>query len=464
MSTFLIERNGRFDGPLFSSVPSPKNITDKLHMGDALSAMEDKQNESDDENELISSVDRTLAQQAPDHTSKHKDASSSAMTNSINRSVPGFITHLVGDVGTCKTNKAVMSHACAYSWIGICMGDMHNKGYFCEACFKEHGQSELHYIVLEVLKRKKLTTEAFKSKKFQENFLTQVREAIHDVCLAYCIAAFLEFRETAYFPSNSELACCVRSTGNHSGVILSKFKEWLKTCSAADASFNHHSSAFLYHGPLMKLYDDCIRYGDGQARETVYKLQVPTYAQLGFKNYFQETFRHVINIYAKWPEVARNILQDNCYVNVSGKDAKGIEMDAYAESEVVRPLKVYSSGHTTVKMCERVMGNINLLKSIRSAYKSPESFDVHHTLQHSEQSPFPDQLKATWFCLNKQLFVNKGKKEIAALPIDRKGQFDGKLSNKVVNVYDKSVQIIKDNFKTKIYDCFPDLRYRILTQ
>ena len=85
MSTFLIERNGRFDGPLFSSMPSPKNIADKLHKGDALSAMEDKQNESDDENELISSVDRTLAQQAPDHTSKHKDASSSAMTNSGSR-------------------------------------------------------------------------------------------------------------------------------------------------------------------------------------------------------------------------------------------------------------------------------------------------------------------------------------------------------------------------------------------
>ena len=123
----------------------------------------------------------------------------------------------------------------------------------------------------------------------------------------------------------------------------------------------------------MKLYDDCIRYGDGQARETVYKLQVPTYAQLGFKNYFQETFRDVININAKWPEVAWNILQDNCCVNLSGKEAKEIEMDAYVESEVVRPLKVYSSGHTTVKMCERVMGSIDLLKSIPSAYKIPES-------------------------------------------------------------------------------------------
>ena len=65
-------------------MPSPKNIADKFHMTDALSAMEDKKNESDNENELISFVDRTFAKQAPDHISKHRDASSSAMTNSIN--------------------------------------------------------------------------------------------------------------------------------------------------------------------------------------------------------------------------------------------------------------------------------------------------------------------------------------------------------------------------------------------
>ena len=61
-------------------------------------------------------------------------------------------------------------------------------------------------------------------------------------------------------------------------------------------------------------------------------------------------------------------------------------------------------------------------------------------------------------------FVNKGRKEIAAVPKYRKGQFDGKLSSKVVNVYHKGVQIVEDNFKTNIYDCFPGLRYRILTE
>lgn len=139
-------------------------------------------------------------------------------------------------------------------------------------------------------------------------------------------------------------------------------------------------------------------------------------------------------------------------------------MDAYVESEVVQPLKKYFSGHTTVKMCQRIMGNIDLLKSCRAAYKSRESFDVHHTSCHSEQSPFPDQLKAGWFCLTKDFFANRGRKEVKAIPLGKKGAFQDKISSKVVSSYDKGVQIIKDNFKSKLYECFPDLRYDILVE
>ena len=107
----------------------------------------------------------------------------------------------------------------------------------------------------------------------------------------------------------------------------------------------------------MSMYNDSTRNGDGTTRDVVYKLLMPVYAQLGFKNYFQEAFRHTVNMNAKWPESTRKILQENCCVNLTGKKGKAIEMDAYVESEVIRPLKVYCSGHTTVKMCERLMGN-----------------------------------------------------------------------------------------------------------
>ena len=100
------------------------------------------------------------------------------------RDAPGVVTPVVGDVGTCKTNNATMARFSSFHWAGICVGDMHNKGYLCEACFKEHGKSGLHYIVHDILKRKKLTSEAFKSRKFQENFLLQIREANRDVCVS----------------------------------------------------------------------------------------------------------------------------------------------------------------------------------------------------------------------------------------------------------------------------------------
>ena len=96
-----------------------------------------------------------------------------------------------------------------------------------------------------------------------------------------------------------------------------------------------------------------------------------------------------------------------CSVNLQGHTDKKIELDAFVESEVVKPLTLYCTGHTTVKMCERVMGNIDFFKKVRGAYKSPDSFNVHHTSRHSEQNPFPDHLKSAWFCLRSGFFENK---------------------------------------------------------
>jgi hypothetical protein len=161
MAHFLIERNARFNGPMFSSIPSPQAVAEKLHQTDILDAMCTKDDESDEENDLIAIIDRTMCKQTevvPDDE------------HAVGRKAAGFVTHVVGDVGTCKTNNAVKARSCSFDWMGICVGDMHNKGYLSEACFKEHGQSGLHHIVHDVLKRKKLTAEAFKSRKFQENF------------------------------------------------------------------------------------------------------------------------------------------------------------------------------------------------------------------------------------------------------------------------------------------------------
>ena len=43
--------------------------------------------------------------------------------SAVNHSCPGFVTPVVGDVGTCKTNHAAMSRSCSFRWVGLCPGD-----------------------------------------------------------------------------------------------------------------------------------------------------------------------------------------------------------------------------------------------------------------------------------------------------------------------------------------------------
>jgi len=295
---FLVESGGRYSGPLFTSIPSPLCMAERLQHVEILPIFSDDQEESEDENELIRRIDGTFSK-GNSHSSVTVNPSSD-----MNRSCSGFVTPVVGDVGTCKTNNAAMSRSGSYRWVGLCPGDLHNKGYFCEAAFKVHGSSGLHYILLEVMKRKKLTTEVFKKKKFQESNLIQVREAIRDLCEAYGKAAALEFSESDLFPSQQEL----QVAEDESVLLLDKFKDWITASSEADVAFQHRATAFLVYGPIQKLYDASTAYGDGYAREVVYQAQLPIYAQLGFRNYYTEVFRHVVNILAKWPPATRRLL------------------------------------------------------------------------------------------------------------------------------------------------------------
>ena len=145
-------------------------------------------------------------------------------------------------------------------------------------------------------------------------------------------------------------------------------------------------------------------------------------------------------------------MQQNCSVNLSGKKGHGIELDGFVESEVVQPLKKYASGHTTVIMCERLMANIDMLKTVRASYMGKDGFDVHHTSRHSEQTAFPDQLKGAWFCLQKGFFTNRGRKEVECYPVDKKGSTEGKIPKNLINVVEKGQAKIKENFKAKLFE------------
>ena len=397
---------------------------------------------------MIQKVDSTYS----DRDKEHEQVVLTPHSTEVNHTRKGFITPPVGDVGTCKTNAAVISRSAAFNWIGICPGDLHNKRYFCEAVYKALGSSGLHYLLVKVLKRSKLTAEVFKDKKFNDDNLIRVRECIQDGCKAYGLAAVFEFTKSKYFPTQNELSECKIMQRSHAPILLDKFKEWLKECASEDKAFKERSEAFMFYGPLLSFYDECIHFGDGFGREIVYQLQLPVYAQLGFPNYYTECFHHIINFLEKWPLFTRLLLRDNCAVNLSGKTGCGIELDAYVESEVIKPLKRYASGHSTVLICERIIGNLDLFRSVRHIYKSKNGFDVHGTRRHSVQSVFQDQLKGAWFCLknkilqkfrpsrNQVLLSNwkwTGIRESSFKPVTNKGKGEGQ---NCVIIYTKAIR------------------------
>ena len=106
----------------------------------------------------------------------------------------------------------------------IIPGDMHTKGYLAEACFKEQGCGGFHHLVQKVMKRPKLTKEAFKKKKFAEGNLDRIKEAVQDGTRAYSLAAVMLFKKSELYPDTDMLSNFYCATGSHTEVLLKQFK------------------------------------------------------------------------------------------------------------------------------------------------------------------------------------------------------------------------------------------------
>ena len=110
------------------------------------------------------------------------------------------------------------------------------------------------------------------------------------------------------------------------------------------------------------------------------------------------------------------------------------------------------------------MGSIDLFKASRGAYMSKAGFDEHTTTRHSIADPFADQLKGAWFCLQNGLMDPE--KEPVESPscylLDGQGKPNGKVSKAFLDVDEKGRAKISENFKFKLYDSFPELRYELL--
>ena len=104
-------------------------------------------------------------------------------------------------------------------------------------------------------------------------------------------------------------------------------------------------------------------------------------------------------------------------------------------------------GHTSVQICKRLMGNLDVLSSARATYASREAFDHHTTTKHKEQSSLPDQIKGMWFCVNNGFFKVSGSTVPYQYPLQ-----GPVIEKKVSNV------LVDEKFESKLHKCFPTFR------
>ena len=256
------------------------------------------------------------------------------------------------------------------------------------------------------MRRSKLSAEVFKDKKYEEDNLRKIKEALRDVARSYGIATVVQFKLSEFYPSPEALQACTRKSGDQNQVMLESFKKFLEFSNSRNNAFKYRSWMFLHYGPLLELFNFAMAHNWGLAREVCYILQLPSYAHLNFHNYYTESFTHILNFLYKWPLAFRKMLQQNSCVNMYGKRGCGTELDCWVESSIVKPVKQHVSGHSTVKTCRRIGSAIDFVKSVRNSYRGKNAFDKHTASRHPVAPPIADQVKGAWFCLSKNLIAS----------------------------------------------------------
>ena len=149
-------------------------------------------------------------------------------------------TAIVGDQGTCTILRSAKNRSQeAFKWVAEVPGDLHTKGYLCEAAYKAQKSGVFLYVVNKVMKRPKVIDEAFRARKFQQQNLQRIQEAVRDGAMAIGLAAVQNFKISEDFPSKEDF-------------LLKSFKQWLSKCAEQDQSFAYTMQVIDLFAPLLE--------------------------------------------------------------------------------------------------------------------------------------------------------------------------------------------------------------------
>ena len=366
----------------------------------------------------------------------------------------------VGDNKTTSNIRSVVQRAPQeYGSFTACPGGFHTTAYVMECVARQIGPGGFYYVIRMLLNRVKVTPSSFKNMfkegNFQRNF-----DVLNDYYWGTLVAMVKKFAESEDFPPKSVIDNEVKQSGNANRLLLNAFKDWLGSASDKkdDVQMKYMIEFVCVLGPLMLLYHDSIRHGNGQLNEACYFYMLQLFCAMRKINYKDEIFSHIINFTGEWPLAIREMYRRNMSISMKGRRGHNVAIDEYVETAVVRPLKVYSKKHTTVAMLEKINMNLELLEHVKHVYRS--GFDIHCRVDSSTPSSVPDRILIAWFILKEGFFdgASKSSQEVRLFPHhqkDKPAQFK-KVPSECLNVMQRGKAYLKDNFNDIPNCLFPN--------
>jgi ankyrin repeat protein len=139
MCELLVQNFASFSGPLFAGMPSPIEMAENMELtdGDILELFQCQEKEDDDIDNIINDGSNFCSDVLMETSSNDGDGDDTvcvAFDRSAHVQCP---TAIVGDQGTCKILRSAKNRSQeAFKWVAEVPGDLHTKGYLCEAAYK----------------------------------------------------------------------------------------------------------------------------------------------------------------------------------------------------------------------------------------------------------------------------------------------------------------------------------------
>ena len=354
MCKLLISYGARATGTFKGLIPSPLHMAIKMENQAIVDLMMRHQ-------EFLESIKEKVRQSISLPESESTNLTSNLTNESINDSDAESLTNnmdmrkhciTVGDNKTTSNIRSVVRRAPhEYGSFIACPGGFHMTAYVMECVARQIGPGGFYYVIRMLLNRVKVTPSSFKDIFKQGNFQRNF-DALNDYYWGALIAMAKKFAETKNFPPKSVIENAVKQDGNANRIILKSFKDWLGNGDHKnDEVFKYMVEFVCVLGPLMLLFHDSIRHGNGQLHEACYFYMLQLFCAMRKINYKDEIFSHIINFSGEWPLAIREMYRRNMSISMNGRQGHNVAIDEYVESMSMSMSSVKSIFEETHDCC-----------------------------------------------------------------------------------------------------------------